>query len=93
MKDYTSLRAVLNNEKISTVVHAKDVNRNGVLFSLLQLLQFCPDTPRVDIVAVLSVVIRFWNSLPCTSAVLWIRRFNESSISSKSGSRVLMTKN
>jgi hypothetical protein len=25
---------VLNNEKISTVVHAKDVNRNGVLFSL-----------------------------------------------------------
>jgi hypothetical protein len=92
MKDYTSLRAVLNNEKISTVVHAKDVNRNGGL-SFLQLLQFCPDTPRVDIVAVLSVGIRFWNSLPCTSAVLWIRRFNESTISSKSGSRVLMTKN
>jgi hypothetical protein len=31
---YLYIRAVLNNEKISTVVHAKDVNRNGVLFSL-----------------------------------------------------------
>ncbi len=50
MIDYTSLRAVLNNEKISTVVHAKDVNRNGG--SLFQLLQFCPDIPRVDLLTV-----------------------------------------
>ncbi len=73
MKDYTSLRAVLNNEKISTVVHAKDVNRNGGL-SFLQLLQFCHDIPRADLltVTVLSVGIRF-GTLPSTSAVLWIR--------------------
>jgi hypothetical protein len=34
------IRAVLNNEKISTVVHAKDVNRNGVLsFSFVQIFR------------------------------------------------------
>ncbi len=54
------IRAVLNNEKISTVVHAKDVNRNGVL-SFNCFSYVCPDIPRADLltVTVLSVGVRF----------------------------------
>ncbi len=80
---------MLNNEKISTVVHAKDVNRNGGLSSLFQLLQFCPDISRADLPTLVSG--------PYLELQIGIRikhfKWSRSGSVYESGSKVLMTKN